>query len=368
MRPPESWHLQSSKPRAGAVPAGAGNPTPGSVFIFPFSSVLAFHSPSGRGSHFGSPMRLPTASAIFDNLSEATPPEIMVKWPNDLYLSGRKVAGILVESSVGENAYATPASAECQSSLISASARRHRDLTSNSNPASKSTAMPLPAAILFLSRSILRPYRQPVRRNIELGQGSRLPSRPLGFRHGRCQIYEGTAQGLDSDGALVITVSRRRHPSNERRSHAFFLGAENHAVGKQPAISDLQAHAYRAVRIPRSLVRGLTHKMNNILSLFHGYLGLLIEDKKLDRETMAGLLRIRDSADAGIETDGSNQGACQIRFHRLAPDPPEDFSVSASFPLPLRRTGHPASNYLRSQRDGSMGRYLPPQNRLEGNR
>jgi len=46
------------------------------------------------------------------------------------------------------------------------------------------------------------------------------------------------------------------------------------------------------------LVRGLTHKMNNILSLFHGYLGLLIDDKKLDRETVAGLLRIRESADA----------------------------------------------------------------------
>jgi signal transduction histidine kinase len=46
------------------------------------------------------------------------------------------------------------------------------------------------------------------------------------------------------------------------------------------------------------LVRGLTHKMNNILSLFHGYLGMLLEDKKLDRDTLAGLLRIRDSADA----------------------------------------------------------------------
>ena len=49
------------------------------------------------------------------------------------------------------------------------------------------------------------------------------------------------------------------------------------------------------------LVRGLTHKMNNILSLFHGYLGLLIDDKKLDRETMAGLLRVRDSAEAATK-------------------------------------------------------------------
>ena len=46
------------------------------------------------------------------------------------------------------------------------------------------------------------------------------------------------------------------------------------------------------------LLRGLTHKMNNILSLFHGYLGLLMDDKKLDSETIAGLHRIRDGATA----------------------------------------------------------------------
>ncbi len=71
------------------------------------------------------------------------------------------------------------------------------------------------------------------------------------------------------------------------------------------------------------LVRGLTHKMNNILSLFHGYLGLLIDDKKLDRDTMAGLLRIRDSAEAAsrlmdrtkaLATPSSSQ------WRQIAPD------------------------------------------------
>jgi len=46
------------------------------------------------------------------------------------------------------------------------------------------------------------------------------------------------------------------------------------------------------------LVRGLTHKMNNILSLCQGYIGLLIDDESLDRDTRDGLLRIRESADA----------------------------------------------------------------------
>ncbi len=49
------------------------------------------------------------------------------------------------------------------------------------------------------------------------------------------------------------------------------------------------------------LVRGLTHKMNNILSLFHGYLGLLMDDKKLDPTTAAGLARIKEGARAATE-------------------------------------------------------------------
>jgi signal transduction histidine kinase len=44
------------------------------------------------------------------------------------------------------------------------------------------------------------------------------------------------------------------------------------------------------------LVRGLTHRMNNILSVFHGYLGLLMDDRKLDPMLREGLSRIRESA------------------------------------------------------------------------
>ncbi|MGB8352859.1 MAG: ATP-binding protein [Chthoniobacteraceae bacterium] len=49
------------------------------------------------------------------------------------------------------------------------------------------------------------------------------------------------------------------------------------------------------------LVRGLTHKMNNILSLFHGYIGLLMDDKKLDPATAAGLARIKEGARAASD-------------------------------------------------------------------
>ena len=44
------------------------------------------------------------------------------------------------------------------------------------------------------------------------------------------------------------------------------------------------------------LVRGLAHRMNNILSLFHGYLGLLMDEQKLDPVMKEGLTRIRAGA------------------------------------------------------------------------
>jgi signal transduction histidine kinase len=49
------------------------------------------------------------------------------------------------------------------------------------------------------------------------------------------------------------------------------------------------------------LVRGLAHRMNNILSLFHGYLGLLMDDQKLDAVAREGLSKIKDGARAASD-------------------------------------------------------------------
>jgi signal transduction histidine kinase len=49
------------------------------------------------------------------------------------------------------------------------------------------------------------------------------------------------------------------------------------------------------------LVRGLAHRMNNILTLFHGYLGLLLDNKTLDRQTIENLHRIKEGAKAASE-------------------------------------------------------------------
>ena len=49
------------------------------------------------------------------------------------------------------------------------------------------------------------------------------------------------------------------------------------------------------------LVRGIAHRMNNILTLFHGYIGLLLDNQKLDTQTMEGLAKIKEGASAASE-------------------------------------------------------------------
>lgn len=49
------------------------------------------------------------------------------------------------------------------------------------------------------------------------------------------------------------------------------------------------------------LVRGLAHRMNNILTLFHGYVGLMMENKDLDKATRDGLGKIQLGATQASE-------------------------------------------------------------------
>ena len=49
------------------------------------------------------------------------------------------------------------------------------------------------------------------------------------------------------------------------------------------------------------LVSGLAHRMNNILTLFHGYVGLLLDNSALDMGTRASLRKIKDGACAASE-------------------------------------------------------------------
>jgi BirA family biotin operon repressor/biotin-[acetyl-CoA-carboxylase] ligase len=47
------------------------------------------------------------AYALAQAIRESAGVDLQLKWPNDLHASGRKIAGILVETGLGENAFAT---------------------------------------------------------------------------------------------------------------------------------------------------------------------------------------------------------------------------------------------------------------------
>src|SRR3954468_17616981 len=53
--------------------------------------------------------------------------------------------------------------------------------------------------------------------------------------------------------------------------------------------------------LQEQLVTGLAHRMNNILTLFHGYVGLLLDNSALDKGTRASLAKIKDGACAASE-------------------------------------------------------------------
>ena len=69
--------------------------------------------------------------------------------------------------------------------------------------------------------------------------------------------------------------------------------------------------------IQDQLVRGLSHRMNNILTLFHGYLGLLLDNEKLDPVTQEGLAKIKDGA--RIATELMDRTNALVRPTNLVP-------------------------------------------------
>ncbi len=134
-------------------------------------------------------------------------PEIMLKWPNDLHASGRKLAGILTETSLGENRYAVagiglnvnhpefppPLDATATSLRIQTGAPVYR------------TA--LAAAILgVLDHS----YSLCASRFHEIidwaAHADCLRGGPVSATVGSI-VHEGAAQGLDPEGALLIRTA-----------------------------------------------------------------------------------------------------------------------------------------------------------------
>jgi len=175
-----------------------------------------WQSPPGLGLWFSLLLRpeLPLAEwprltlwiafALAQALRLHTSLEIMLKWPNDLYVSGRKLAGILVETSLGENSFAT---AGVGLNVNNPSLPTPLDSTATSlriqtgAPVDRNT---LAAAILTsLDQSfpmVASHFHQIL---AWAKQADYLRGRWVSAAAGAA-LHEGIAQGLDPDGALLI--------------------------------------------------------------------------------------------------------------------------------------------------------------------
>jgi len=137
-------------------------------------------------------------------LPGAPAPPIMLKWPNDLYLSGRKLAGILVESSLGEKPFAT---AGVGLNVNHPTFPPPLDATATSlrietgSPLDRNALAAAILAALDQSFSLVSGGFHEI-----LDWASRadyLRGRSVSATAGSV-THEGTAQGLDSEGALLI--------------------------------------------------------------------------------------------------------------------------------------------------------------------
>ena len=147
------------------------------------------------------------AYAVAQGVRESTGLELRLKWPNDLHASARKLAGILVETSLGENAFATagiglnvnhtgfpaPLDSTATSLRIETGARLDRNA--------------LAAALLAAvdqSFSLLPSHFQQI-----IAWASRadcLKGRNVTASAGAV-AHEGIAQGIDPEGALLIRAT-----------------------------------------------------------------------------------------------------------------------------------------------------------------
>ena len=188
------------------------------------SVVIADHQSAGRGrlehrweappgtalliSFVLAPNRLLSLAAGVA-AAEACEPGVRLKWPNDLLLGGRKVGGILVES--------TPAKAICGIGINltwAPEGAARLDL-----PRGRVLRRLLPSVVRWSSASpdaVLARWRElsdTLGRRVRVG----LPGRS----------FEGIAQDIDSDGALIVDgapvsagslTHLSSHPASGRRS------------------------------------------------------------------------------------------------------------------------------------------------------
>jgi BirA family transcriptional regulator, biotin operon repressor / biotin---[acetyl-CoA-carboxylase] ligase len=131
-------------------------------------------------------------------------PEIALKWPNDLYSSGRKLAGILVESSLGENPYAV---AGIGLNVNNPSFASPLDATATSLRIQTGSPLDRNALAASILGSLDHSFSLCASRFQEIldwaSHADFLRGRRVSATAGAI-VHEGAAEGLDAEAALLI--------------------------------------------------------------------------------------------------------------------------------------------------------------------
>jgi BirA family biotin operon repressor/biotin-[acetyl-CoA-carboxylase] ligase len=186
-----------------------------------------WHSPEGSGIYLSIILRprftpdkapglsLMTALALADTLSSRCPGEVRIKWPNDVLLSGRKVAGILTELSaergkinhvlvgVGVNVNQKADDFPDELRSIATSLRRITKKPTNRAELLREFLYRFEQEYAKYIKSGLQPSRKRLKNySALLGYQVRLLS--------ASQELEGKAVDIDPDGALVLEYGGSR--------------------------------------------------------------------------------------------------------------------------------------------------------------
>ena len=143
--------------------------------------------------------RLPLAAAVA--VCDALPVEAAIKWPNDVWIEGRKVAGILVEGRPQEGWAVLGVGLNVTHRGLPARAGRHRHLASAWPASTRSPEHVLDDLLASLATWLGAPPARVLEawRERDALRGQRV----------RWAGGEGVADGIDDSGALLVETARR---------------------------------------------------------------------------------------------------------------------------------------------------------------
>ena len=167
----------------------------------------------------GDPARWPrlslwTALAICDAVAAFTPQaDVQVKWPNDVFLSQRKVCGILIENAPATNRFVVGVGINVNNEFVSPestdvpleaiSIRQARRQVVDIAEVARAVMLRLEESWqLFANEHSIRQAWQP---------HCLLTGRQIQWHSGE-QVADGICQGIDDDGALLLTKPNAELP------------------------------------------------------------------------------------------------------------------------------------------------------------